>query len=65
MARYTLLFFLPRNLIEQFKRLANFYFLVLVGIQVRPRASCVCVCVGGLEFGVVPLLTGLVASDGC
>lgn len=33
--KYTLLTFLPKNLFEQFRRIANFYFLIVAVIQVR------------------------------
>ena len=32
--KYTLLTFLPKNLFEQFRRVANFYFLITAAIQV-------------------------------
>lgn len=34
-SKYTLVNFIPRNLFEQFRRLANFYFLVISFIQVK------------------------------
>lgn len=34
-SKYTLVNFIPKNLFEQFRRLANFYFLVISFIQVR------------------------------
>lgn len=33
-SKYNLLTFIPKNLFEQFQRLANFYFLVLMILQV-------------------------------
>nr|XP_021144013.1 phospholipid-transporting ATPase IC-like [Columba livia] len=36
--RYNLITFLPLNLFEQFKRAANFYFLVLLILQVIVRS---------------------------
>lgn len=38
-SKYTLLSFLPVNLIEQFQRLANFYFLCLLVLQFIPFIS--------------------------
>lgn len=33
--QYTLWNFLPKNLFEQFRRIANFYFLIIFLVQVR------------------------------
>lgn len=38
-SKYTLLNFLPYNLFEQFQRLANFYFLCLLVLQLIPVIS--------------------------
>ena len=38
-SKYTLLTFLPLNLFEQFRRLANLYFLFIVLIQLIPNVS--------------------------
>ena len=38
-SKYTLLSFVPVNLIEQFQRLANFYFLCLLVLQFIPTIS--------------------------
>lgn len=32
--KYTLISFLPQNLLEQFRRIANFYFLVMTTITI-------------------------------
>lgn len=32
--KYTLITFLPQNLLEQFRRIANFYFLIMVVISI-------------------------------
>ncbi|XP_053505016.1 phospholipid-transporting ATPase IC [Ictalurus furcatus] len=37
--KYNVLTFLPLNLIEQFKRAANFYFLILLILQIIPQIS--------------------------
>ncbi len=37
--RYTLLTFLPRNLFEQFTRVANMYFLCMLILQLIPGLS--------------------------
>jgi hypothetical protein len=39
-SKYTLISFLPKNLYEQFKRVANMYFLMLVCLQVRATQDC-------------------------
>ncbi|XP_043930717.1 phospholipid-transporting ATPase IC isoform X2 [Protopterus annectens] len=38
-SKYNVITFLPRNLIEQFQRAANFYFLVLLILQCIPQIS--------------------------
>jgi len=38
-SKYTILSFLPINLFEQFRRLANFYFLLVVCVQLVPGVS--------------------------
>uniref|UniRef100_A0A183BHR8 P-type phospholipid transporter n=1 Tax=Globodera pallida TaxID=36090 RepID=A0A183BHR8_GLOPA len=40
-SKYSLLTFLPRNLYQQFTRIANFYFLVLLGLQFFPQVASV------------------------
>ncbi|XP_055352737.1 phospholipid-transporting ATPase ID-like [Paramacrobiotus metropolitanus] len=38
-SKYNFVTFLPRNLLEQFQRLANFYFLILLVLQLIPQIS--------------------------
>lgn len=38
-SKYTVLSFLPLNLLEQFQRIANFYFLILLLLQLIPAIS--------------------------
>ena len=40
-SKYNLITFLPKNLFEQFQRLANFYFLVLMVLQLIPIISSI------------------------
>lgn len=44
--KYTLITFLPKNLLEQFRRIANFYFLVMttIAIIIGKFMNIVCVC---------------------
>lgn len=35
-SKYTFWNFIPKNLFEQFRRIANFYFLIIFLVQVRP-----------------------------
>jgi magnesium-transporting ATPase (P-type) len=37
--KYTVVTFLPKNFFEQFRRVSNFYFLVVVIIQLIPQIS--------------------------
>lgn len=57
-SRYTLLTFLPKNLIEQFSRLANFYFLILALLQIFLPFSPV-----GPATSLLPLIFVVLASS--
>lgn len=52
--KYTLLSFLPKNLFEQFHRLANFYFLMIIGLNFVPAVNAF-----GKEVSMIPLLAVL------
>jgi len=49
--KYTILSFLPKNLFEQFHRLANIYFLILIGINFVPQANSI-----AKEVSMFPLI---------
>ena len=49
--KYTVLSFLPKNLFEQFHRLANFYFLIIIGLNFIPQINAF-----GKEVSMLPLL---------
>ncbi|KAM0786967.1 hypothetical protein ACM66B_002385 [Microbotryomycetes sp. NB124-2] len=53
-SKYTLVSFLPKNLSEQFRRIANIYFLALVILQVFPIFGAV-----NAQIGMLPLLAVL------
>lgn len=61
-SKYTLLTFLPFNLLEQFQRLANFYFLCLLLLQLIPAISSLTPVTTALPLLGVLMLTA--AKDG-
>eukprot|EP00158_Paraphelidium_tribonemae_P008628 Partr_v1_DN28633_c0_g1_i1_m49817 putative ATPase, class VI, type len=56
-SKYTLLTFLPKNLYEQFRRAANFFFLLLVLLQIIPEYRVV-----GLSVVATPLIIVVLAT---
>lgn len=58
-SKYSLLTFLPRNLFEQFQRLANFYFLCLLVLQMIPQISSLTPWTTAVPLVVVLSLTAL------
>ncbi|CAI7911165.1 unnamed protein product [Closterium sp. NIES-53] len=56
-SKYTLLTFLPRNLFEQFHRVAYIYFLVLILINQIPQLA-----IFGRYISVIPLLSVLTVT---
>lgn len=58
--KYTALTFIPKNLFEQFRRLANVYFLVIVCLQLFPGVTNLPVFVS-----LAPLVMVLAASAVC
>ncbi|KAG8948486.1 hypothetical protein FRC04_009694 [Tulasnella sp. 424] len=61
-SKYTLLTFVPKNLYEQFRRVANLYFLVTVVVQVWPIFGAAAPQVAMLPLVVILLMTA--AKDG-
>ena len=57
--KYTLLSFVPVNLIEQFQRLANFYFLCLLVLQFIPLISSLTPVTTAVPLIGVLLLTAI------
>ncbi|XP_064475067.1 probable phospholipid-transporting ATPase IM isoform X2 [Ornithodoros turicata] len=58
-SKYSFLTFLPRNLFEQFQRLANFYFLCLLVLQMIPQISSLTPWTTAVPLVVVLSLTAL------
>ncbi|GAA5832129.1 hypothetical protein JCM5353_008080 [Sporobolomyces roseus] len=58
-SKYTLLSFLPKNLTEQFRRIANIYFLALVILQVFPIFGAASPQVAMLPLVAILAITGI------
>lgn len=58
-SKYTLLTFLPLNLFEQFRRLANTYFLCLLILQLIPQISSLTPITTAVPLIVVLAITGI------
>ncbi|POW20960.1 hypothetical protein PSHT_02992, partial [Puccinia striiformis] len=58
-AKYSLLTFIPRNLAEQFRRIANAFFLLIVILQFFPQFSQVSPILGALPLFVVLAITAV------
>ncbi|KAI7865538.1 hypothetical protein BDF14DRAFT_1883484 [Spinellus fusiger] len=58
-AKYTLLTFIPKNLFEQFRNVANLYFLFLVVLQCIPLFGVTEPAVSALPLIAILVLTGL------
>ncbi|KAJ3167595.1 hypothetical protein HDU88_002041 [Geranomyces variabilis] len=61
-SKYTVLTFLPKNLFEQFRRVANLYFLGLTILQFFPKYSTINPFVSALPLVIIVGLTA--AKDG-
>ncbi|GAA5863156.1 hypothetical protein JCM3774_001439 [Rhodotorula dairenensis] len=58
-SRYTLLSFIPKNLTEQFRRVANIYFLALVVLQVFSIFGATTPQIAMLPLVAILLITGI------
>lgn len=58
-SKYTFLTFFPLNLFEQFQRLANFYFLCLLVLQLTPHISSLSALTTAVPLIVVLSITAL------
>jgi phospholipid-translocating ATPase len=56
-SKYTLLSFLPKNLFEQFRRLANAFFSLIVVLQFFPTFETINPVVSGLPLFIILLMT--------
>ncbi|CAF0855884.1 unnamed protein product [Adineta ricciae] len=58
-SKYNLITFLPKNLFEQFRRLANSYFLILVCLQFIPQVTSLTPGTSIAPLSVVLLITAI------
>lgn len=58
-AKYTLITFIPKNLLEQFRRVANIYFLLLVILQIFPIFGATSPQVAMLPLVAILVITGV------
>ncbi|KAI9224443.1 hypothetical protein BC828DRAFT_373386 [Blastocladiella britannica] len=58
-SKYSLVSFLPKNLFEQFRRLANIFFLVLIVLQLFPQFTTVDPFIAALPTIIIVLATGV------
>ncbi|KAJ7904440.1 phospholipid-translocating ATPase [Mycena olivaceomarginata] len=58
-SKYTIITFLPRNLLEQFRRIANIFFLALAILQFFPKFTTVSPIVAILPLLIVVAFSGI------
>ncbi|KAJ3065340.1 hypothetical protein HDU98_011284 [Podochytrium sp. JEL0797] len=58
-SKYTVISFLPKNLFEQFRRVANIFFLVLAILQFFPDYMTINPWIAALPFIVIILMTAI------
>ncbi|KAF8221432.1 phospholipid-translocating P-type ATPase [Tricholoma matsutake] len=57
--KYTIVTFIPKNLFEQFRRVANLFFLTIVILQVFPIFGAASPSVAALPLGFILLVTAI------
>ncbi|CAF3572923.1 unnamed protein product [Rotaria sordida] len=57
--RYNILTFIPKNLFEQFHRVANIYFAVLIGLNWVPMINALAKTVAFIPLTVILVITGV------
>ena len=58
-SKYTLLTFLPKNLYEQFRGIANFYFLMMVILQIFSYFATVSIFIAAAPILFIVVVTGI------
>ncbi|CAG8521260.1 6113_t:CDS:10 [Diversispora eburnea] len=58
-SKYTLLTFIPKNLYEQFRRIANFFFLLLVVLQWFPQFFTINPVLAALPMFIITSITAI------
>lgn len=58
-SKYTLLTFIPKNLYEQFRRIANFFFLLLVVLQWFPQFITINPVLAALPMFIITSITAI------
>jgi len=58
-SKYTVFTFIPKNLYEQFRRIANFFFLTLVILQWFPEFATISPVVAALPMFIITSITAI------
>src|SRR5581483_1588463 len=58
-SKYNIFTFIPKNLYEQFRRIANFFFLLLVVLQWFPEFATIVPIISALPFIIILSITAI------